>query len=236
MTAKTILLIGSSGGLGSELVKYYKDKNYNLALHYHQHPNMEPSDRIKTYQADITIESEVSRMITQVKTDFGRIDVVIHNAGVSKNSISWKLNVNDWNETIAVNLTGPFLVTKFVTPIMRSQNFGRIIFMSSVVAQTGFVGTAAYAASKAGLLGLTKTLAKELANKNITVNAIALGYFNVGMIHDVPAEMQEELKKKIPMATLGSPQQLAALIEYISSEQANYLTGQTLNLNGGLHS
>ena len=107
--------------------------------------------------------------------------------------------------------------------------------MSSVVAQTGFIGTASYAASKAGLLGLTKTLAKELANKNITVNAIALGYFNAGMINDVPDEMQAQLKANIPVGELGDPLELAQLIKYICSQESSYLTGQTLNLNGGLY-
>ena len=119
---------------------------------------------------------------------------------------------------------------------MRTAGFGRILFMSSIVAQTGFVGTAAYAASKAGLLGLTKTLAKELANKNVTVNAIALGYFNAGMIQDVPEDMQTQLKANIPVGELGDPLQLATFIEYLVSEKSAYITGQTLNLNGGLYS
>lgn len=236
MSAKTILIIGSSGGLGTELVKYFKTKDYNLALHYHNSTTVKETDTIKTYRADITIESQVESLINSVIADFGSIDIVLHNAGVSKNGISWKLNQTDWDETIAVNLTGPFLVSKHVIPHMRSQEFGRLIFMSSVVAQTGFVGTAAYAASKAGLLGLTKTLAKELAGKKITVNSVALGYFNVGMIDDVPQEMQDELKEKIPIGTLGDSSQLAGLIEYLCSDQADYLTGQTLNLNGGLYS
>ncbi|NOQ73640.1 MAG: SDR family oxidoreductase [Crocinitomix sp.] len=233
---KTILIIGSSGGLGTELVKFFEQKGYNLALHYLNNPPTTKADNVKCYQADITQESQVESLIASVIADFGTIDVVLHNAGVSKNGMSWKTAETDWNETIAVNLTGPFLVSKHVIPHMRSANFGRILFMSSVVAQTGFVGTAAYAASKAGLLGLTKTLSKELANKNITVNALALGYFNVGMIDDVPAEMQEQLKANIPMGDLGNTEQLGALIDYLISDQSNYLTGQTLNLNGGLYS
>lgn len=233
---KTILIIGSSGGLGTALVPYFKNDQFNLALHFHKQAQELDGDHIRSYQADITKEDEVKTLIKKVKADFGTIDIVLHNAGVSRNGISWKIEQEDWNETIAVNLTGPFLVSKHVIPIMRENNFGRMIFMSSVVAQTGFIGTAAYAASKAGLLGLTKTLAKELANKNITVNAIALGYFNTGMINDVPEEMQDELKTVIPVGELGDPKHLAALINYITTEEAAYLTGQTLNLNGGLYS
>jgi NAD(P)-dependent dehydrogenase (short-subunit alcohol dehydrogenase family) len=205
-------------------------------LHYHKHKPGVKGQNIRTYPADISNEEEVKKLIQSVQSDFGRIDMVVHNAGVSRNGMSWKINQSDWDETIAVNLTGPFLVSKYVTPIMREQSFGRIVFMSSVVAQTGFIGTAAYAASKAGLLGLTKTLAKELAPKNIAVNAIALGYFNTGMIHDVPQEMQEQLKAKIPVGELGDPQQLIHLLETLFADEAGYMTGQTLNLNGGLYS
>ncbi|MCG8577943.1 MAG: SDR family oxidoreductase [Flavobacteriales bacterium] len=231
---KTILLIGSSGGLGKELTKHLGDKGYDLALHYH---NNEPKDAgYKTYQADICNEAEVKDMIDAVMRDFGRIDIVINNAGISKSEISWKANIENWNQTMGVNLTGPFLISKHVIPHMRNQNFGRIIFMSSVVAETGMIGTAAYAASKAGLFGLSRTLAKEVANKGITVNAIALGYFNAGMIDDVSEELQEVLKQQIPKGKLGEPIELAELINYLISENAAYLTGQTLNLNGGLYS
>lgn len=233
---KTILIIGSSGGLGTELVSFFEKKGYNLALHYLNNAPVTKAENITTYQADITIEAQVEALISKVVADFGTIDIVLHNAGVSKNGMSWKTAESDWSETLAVNLTGPFLVSKHAIPHMRSANFGRILFMSSVVAQTGFIGTAAYAASKAGLIGLTKTLAKELANKNITVNAVALGYFNAGMINDVPLEMQEQLKTNIPIGELGDPDQLGALIDYLISDHAKYLTGQTINLNGGLYS
>ena len=150
---KTILIIGSSGGLGTELVNFFEEKGYNLALHYLNNPHITKGENIKTYQADITIEAQVEALISKVVADFGTIDIVLHNAGVSKNGMSWKTAEADWSETLAVNLTGPFLVSKHAIPHMRSANFGRILFMSSVVAQTGFIGTAAYAASKAGLLG-----------------------------------------------------------------------------------
>jgi NAD(P)-dependent dehydrogenase (short-subunit alcohol dehydrogenase family) len=232
--SKTILVVGSSGGLGQVISSWFAEKGYNLALHYLQHEPQISGDRIKKYKADITKEIEVKKLIENVISDFGKIDVVINNAGVSKSEISWKTSSENWEHTLAVNLNGPFYVAKYVLPHMRQNSFGRIIFMSSIVAQTGFIGTAAYAASKAGLIGLTKTLAKEVASKNITVNAIAPGYFSAGMINDVTPELQEQLKKQIPVGTLGKPEEIAALIEYIISENATYLTGQTLGLNGGL--
>jgi len=229
--SKTILIIGSSGGLGKELSSYFSSRGYKLALHYNQH---EPAGDFKKYKADITKENQVKKMIENVIFDFGKIDVVINNAGVSKSEMTWKTSSENWEQTLAVNLNGPFYVSKYSVPHMRENGFGRIVFMSSIVAQTGFIGTSAYAASKAGLIGLTRSLAKEVANKNITVNAIAPGYFNAGMINDVTPEIQEMLKKQIPVGDLGKPQEIGALIEYIISDNASYLTGQTLNLNGGL--
>lgn len=232
--SKTILLIGSSGGLGQAITSFFSSSNYKLALHYYKNqPEFLPAGST-CYQADITSEEQVEKMVQQVIRDFGKIDVVINNAGVSTSEISWKTKTTNWEHTVAVNLTGPFFVAKHVLPHMRAANFGRLIFMSSIVAQTGFVGTAAYSASKAGIIGLVKTLAKENASKNITVNAIAPGYFDAGMINDVTPEIQEELKKQIPAGKLGDPAEIATLIEYLIAEKSSYLTGQTIGINGGL--
>lgn len=235
MAKKTILIIGSSGGLGSSLVSNFDETKYNLALHYYSNPFPIQSKNYKAYQADITIEAEVEGLISKVIKDFGSIDIVLNNAGITISEMSWKTNLSNWDKTIAINLTGPFLVTKHVLPYMRKNNFGRIIYMSSIVAQTGFIGASAYAASKSGLFGLVKTISKEVANKGITINAIALGYFNAGMIDDVPEEMQDQLKEAIPVSNLGKPEELGELIKYIISEKSSYLTGQTINLNGGLY-
>lgn len=235
MSKKTILIIGSSGGLGSSIIQSFDEEKYNLALHYYSNPHPIQSKNYKSYQADITQENEVEQLVKAVVSDFGTIDIVLNNAGVTISEISWKTQLSNWEKTIAINLTGPFLVTKHVLPYMRKNNWGRIIYMSSIVAQTGFIGASAYSASKAGLLGMVKTISKEVANKNVTVNAIALGYFNAGMIDDVPLEIQAQLKEAIPVSALGKPEELAELIKYIISEKSSYLTGQTINLNGGLY-
>tara|TARA_B100000809_G_scaffold241603_1_gene264926 strand:+ start:2244 stop:2954 length:711 start_codon:yes stop_codon:yes gene_type:complete len=235
MKKKTILIIGSSGGLGSSLVNSFDETQYNLALHYYSNPVQIKLKNHKAYQADITIESEVETLIEKVMLDFGSIDIVLNNAGITISEMSWKTNLSHWDRTIAINLTGPFLVTKHALPHMRNNDFGRIIYMSSIVAQTGYIGASAYSASKSGLFGLVKTISKEVANKGITINAIALGYFNAGMIDDVPEEMQKELKKAIPVSALGKPEELGELIKYIISDNSSYLTGQTINLNGGLY-
>lgn len=196
---------------------------------------MDASDSIAYFQADLTNEDEVNRMIEAVINRFGRVDVLINNAGISKSAISWKTSLDAWNETIAINLTAPFLVAKACIPSMRKNGSGSIINISSVVGQTGQIGTAAYTASKAGLIGLTKTLAKELVSNNITVNALALGYFSTGMIADVPQEQQDQIIESIPMKKLGDPATVCKTIEWLISSEAAYVTGQVIQLNGVLY-
>lgn len=236
MEKKVILITGASGGMGTHFTNWFKQQNVNLALHYFEAKNtMEASDSIAYFQADLTNEDEVNHMIEAVISRFGRVDVLINNAGISKSAMSWKTTLEDWNATVAVNLTAPFLVSKACVPTMRNAKIGRIINITSVVGQTGQIGTAAYAASKAGLIGLTKTMAKELASNNITVNALALGYFSTGMIADVPQEQQDQIIESIPLKKLGDPAAVCKTVEWLISDEAAYVTGQVIELNGGLH-
>lgn len=233
---KVILLTGASGGLGTAMSEHLHNSGYTLALHFHDNaPGLAESERVQHFQADLRNVDEIEAMVDAIRGVFGRIDIVINNAGISRNGMSWKLDFEDWEESIAVNLTAPFYVCKCVIPFMRENNWGRIINISSVVGQTGFIGTSAYAASKAGLLGLTKTLSKELAAFNITANNFALGYFDQGMIHDVPQEKQDEIVSQIPLNRLGDVQSIFAALDFVLSENSGYFTGQSLNINGGLY-
>lgn len=234
---KVILITGASGGMGNAISDHFINDGVKLALHYNTNSPMLPeSEHVAHFQADLTKESEIESLVLKVIDHFGRIDVLINNAGVSQSAISWKMDTSIWNETMAVNLDAPFLLSKGVIPYMREQKFGRIINISSVVAQTGFIGTAAYAASKAGIIGLTKTLAKELVGSGITVNALALGYFNVGMIEDVPDDLREEVIASVPAKKLGDPITVYKTIQYLLEDASGFVTGQTINLNGGLYS
>lgn len=236
MEKKVILITGASGGMGKHMVSWFKDQEYSLILHYHDQPlDMKETDSIRFVKADLRVPEQIEEMAETALGFFGRIDVLINNAGVSKSSMSWKMELEDWKETMAINLDAPFLLSKALIPSMRAQNSGRIINISSVVAQTGAIGTAAYAASKAGLIGLTKTVAKELAANGISVNSLALGYFNTGMIDDVPADLQEAIIQSIPQKKLGDPKAVCKTIEWLISEEASYVTGQVLNINGGMY-
>lgn len=244
MTAKNVLLIGASGGLGNHFAKGLAEAGYNLGLNYNTH-----SDRVEqlkkdleglnikfnTYKADITNEDEIIKMTSDMLNDFGTIDILINDAGISIDGMSWKLGVNEWNKVINVNLTGPFLCIKHVLPHMRKNNWGRIVNISSVVPSLGIPGTVAYSASKAGLAGLTKTVSKEVINSNITVNTISLGYFDAGMLYYIKEDIRLKIKDSIPRKEFGNPAELINLLNFLISENSKYLTGQVLHINGGLY-
>lgn len=236
MEKKVILLTGASGALGTRIAAALKAEGHSLVLQYHENSVATEGENVLAIQCDLCDAAAMREMVEQGIDRFGRIDVLINNAGISRSSVSWKTSAEDWHQTININLNAPFFLSQAVIPFMRANQSGRIINITSVVAQTGFAGTSAYAASKAGLIGLTKTMSKELARFKITVNAVALGYFNTGMISDVPQEAQEKLLEQVPVNQLGDPKVLIKTIGFLMSDEADFITGQTINLNGGLYS
>lgn len=237
MDKKVILITGASGGIGLELASFFNDEKHHLVLHYFKNEiNLPNNDSITLIKADLTQSADIQKLADQVLSKFGKIDVIINNSGISRNAVTWKTTDEDWDETILVNLTAPFKICRAFLPSMRQNNQGVIINISSVVAQTGVPGTAAYAASKSGLIGLTKTMAKEVAGNNIRVNAISLGYFEKGMISNVPEGLKNEIINQIPMKKLGSVKNICQTISWLIHEDSDYITGQVINLNGGLFS
>lgn len=233
--AKVILITGASGGLGKYLTQYFLDIGYRVVAQHHQN-NIELAahERLLNCKADLMRERDIQQLFEKVEEKWGSVDILINNAGVSKSNVLWKTTTEDWQNSLDVNLTAPFLMSRYAVKKMREKGWGRIIHVSSVVAQQGVMGTAAYAASKAGLFGLTKNMGVELAPFGITVNCIALGYFNQGMIKDVPAELQEQIISKIPLKKLGEPEAICKLIGFLILDSGDYMTGQIINLNGGL--
>ena len=244
MSSKNILLMGASGGLGKCFASELAHSGYNLILHYYKNKEniLKLEEKLKgtgvkykSYHADISNEEEVESLITDAEKNFGSIDVLINNAGISMDGVSWKMSSETWERVIGVNLTGAFLCIKHVLPQMRNKNWGRIVNISSVVPQVGVAGTAAYSASKAGIFGLTRSIAKEIANKNITINTIALGYFSEGMISQVPDELKKQIKSSIPKNEFGNPIDIVNCIRFLIDDNSSYITGQTININGGLY-
>lgn len=235
MEQQVILITGATGGLGTAMAKHFSGQNVRLALHAFHGETYDVACEHAWFHADLREETAIDELVKAVLERFGRIDVLINNAGISRNGMSWKLSADSWNEVMAVNLSAPFFLMKAVIPGMRERGYGRIISISSIVGQAGMIGTAAYAASKAGLIGLTKTVAKETATSGIAVNALALGYFDAGMITEVSAELQEQIIRQIPKQRLGETDTILATIDWLLQPAADYVTGQTIGLNGGLY-
>jgi NAD(P)-dependent dehydrogenase (short-subunit alcohol dehydrogenase family) len=233
---KTVLITGASGGIGLRIAKAMLLSSYNMVLHGFR--NMEAlnslkaqyPERINVVSADISSREGLDQLIQAASV----CDVVLHCAGIPSAGISWKVSAEEFRKVNAVNYEAPFFITQGIIPSMRRKNWGRIVFFSSIVAQTGIPGTVAYSASKSALFGLTRTLASELAANNITVNCIAPGYMDEGMIREIPEAMRAEIIAKTPVAKLSDTDGIVKMVELLLSNEANSITGQVLSVNGGL--
>lgn len=185
-------------------------------------------------QADVASTDAVDAMVKQTLETFGRIDILINNAGITRDNLLMRMKEGDWDAVMNTNLKGVFMCTKAISRVMMKQKYGKIINMTSVVGITGNAGQANYAAAKAGVIGFTKSMAKELASRGITVNAIAPGFINTDMTAVLPEQVKEDFVSKIPVGRLGDPEEVAAAVVFLVSDAANYITGQTLNVDGGM--
>jgi 3-oxoacyl-[acyl-carrier protein] reductase len=178
---------------------------------------------------------QVKGMIDQVQKEWQRIDVLVNNAGITRDGLLLRMKEEDWQSVLQVNLTGTFFCVKAVLPTMSRQRSGRIVNIASIVGAIGNIGQANYAASKAAVIGLTKTVAREYASRNITVNAVAPGFIDTAMTKDLSAETKEALLNQIPLRRLGQPSDIADAVSFLCSEKAGYITGHVLHVNGGMH-
>lgn len=239
-----ILITGASGGIGTALIDYlltlgctnlvcqYRANFTNLELVFNKHKL--PFSK-HCYSCDLTNEEAIYRMTEQISLSWEMPLKIINLAGSSSNKISWKIEKNEFEKVIEDNLLTSFLTSKAFIPEMRKCNRGKIINISSVVAFTGAFGACHYSAAKSGLIGLTKSLALELAPFEITVNAIALGYFNYGLINSIPESIQDEIRTKIPLKRFGDIESLGGLVHYLLKDETTYVTGQVFHINGGLY-
>lgn len=186
-------------------------------------------------QGNVTVAADVERMVSVAKDSFERVDILVNNAGITRDALLIRMKDEDWDAVLDVNLKGAFLCTRAVSRLMSKQRSGRIINIVSVVGQMGNAGQANYCASKAGLIGLTRSNARELARRNITVNAVAPGFIATAMTDALPEDKRQELAAQIPLARLGSVEDIAQTVLFLSSEQAGYITGQVIGVNGGMY-
>ncbi len=224
-----IIITGASKGIGKYLFEKYLKNNENVIGTFN---SSKPEDHLENYfKVNISDKDQVNNWLELKKDSLDEI-TLLNCAGNNYNAFAHKADMNNWKNVIDVNLTGTFNMINAVLPFMRSQGFGRIVNFSSIVAQMGIHGTSAYAASKSGLWGMAKSIAIENAKKGITVNNLNLGYFDIGMISDVPKDYQEIIKQKIPTGNFGDPINIFNAVEFI--RKSDYINGTSIDINGGL--
>ncbi|WP_321531564.1 3-oxoacyl-[acyl-carrier-protein] reductase [uncultured Desulfuromonas sp.] len=185
--------------------------------------------------ADVAVESDVAAMIEAAQEAFGQIDILVNNAGITRDTLLARMKEDDWDAVMNINLKGAFLCTRAAAKVMNKQRYGRIINVTSVVGQMGNIGQANYCASKGGLMGLTRSNARELARRNVTVNAVAPGFIETDMTAELPEKVRTDMAAQIPLGRFGSPEDVAAAVAFLASEQAGYITGHELSVNGGMY-
>lgn len=242
LTGKVAIVTGASRGIGAEIAKALAKNGAQVVATYLQSPKYieevvkdveENGDFAVAIKADVSNPVDSQKLVDEVYQRFGKIDILVNNAGITKDRSFRKMTKEDWDEVLNVNLTGAFNTTKAVIDYMLEKKFGRIINISSIVGEAGAFGQTNYAASKAGLLGFTKSLALETASKGITVNAICPGYIGTEMVEAMPPDVKESIISKVPIRRLGKTSEVADAVLYLV--QASFVTGQAINVNGGLY-
>ena len=236
---KNILITGASGGIGRELVKKFVSlggnvvgsgtKTEKLDLIKKKYPN------IKVKKFDLSEHSRIEEFIDDVSLQLGGLDILINNAGTNVDNLSLRMKEEEWKKVIDINLTSTFLLTKYAIKKMLKNKFGRVVNITSVVGHTGNLGQSNYAASKSGIIGMSKSLAIEYARKNITVNCVSPGFIVSDMTMNIAEKVKIYLTSKIPMGKLGTGEDVSNCVAFLSSEQASYVTGETIHVNGGMY-
>lgn len=243
LSGKTALITGASRGIGREIALSFAEAGADVAVNYSANKAKaeevvqavkDRGRRAMAIQANVASYQEVEAMVKSVADEFGRLDILVNNAGITRDNLIMRMKEDDWNAVIETNLKGVFNGTKAVTRTMLKQRAGRIINMASVVGVLGNAGQANYVAAKAGVIGLTKSSARELASRGITVNAVAPGFIQTDMTAQLEEKAQEQLISQIPLGKLGQPRDVAAVVRFLASDDAAYITGQTIHVDGGM--
>jgi 3-oxoacyl-[acyl-carrier protein] reductase len=242
-TGKVVLVTGSSRGLGAEMIKSFGERGATCVVNYFTDPqgqNKADAEKIAKelkdpllIDCDVTQPEQVEAMMKQIQDRHGGLDILINNSGIIRDRTIKKMSLEEFESILRVNLTGTFIATQKAMSILR--NGGRIVNLSSVSGQMGLFGQANYSSSKAAIIALTKVSARELARQNITVNAIAPGFIDVGMSKGMPDEVTENFEKQIPLGRLGDAREIVDAALFLASPMASYITGHVLNVNGGFY-
>ena len=243
MAEKAAIVTGAPGGIGSAICKRLAKEGYAIVINHFKTP--EAAQKLKSeldemgaesiiVEANVADHEESKMLIDSAKETFGRVDVLVNNAGITRDCLLARMKESDFDAVIAVNLKSVYNCSKHAVAVMMKQRYGRIVNMASIVGIAGEAGQVNYSASKAGIIGITKSLAKEVASRNITVNAIAPGFVQTEMTNAIPEKIREEMLKTIPLKRPAQPNDIAGVAAFLVSEDADYITGQVINISGGL--
>lgn len=243
LNGKTALVTGAAQGIGREIALALASDGADVAI---CDVNLEAAQKTAgdieakgkkslAVKANVAASGDVTAMIDQVVEKFGRIDILVNNAGITRDGLILRMKDEDWDLVLSINLKGAFLCTKAALKYMAKQRGGTIINIASIVGAMGNAGQANYVASKAGLIGLTKTIAREYANRGITANAVAPGFIETAMTQALPENVRQDLAKQIPMGKLGTPEDVANAVRFLASPWASYISGQVIHVNGGMY-
>jgi 3-oxoacyl-[acyl-carrier protein] reductase len=243
MTNRTAFITGASRGIGRACAVALSASGARVALAARSLDQLEDLARELRSQGrevfvvgvDMTSADSIKEAIAKTANDFGHIAILVNNAGITKDGLAMRMKKEDWDVVLATNLTGAFLAIQQVLPAMLRERWGRIINISSLVGEMGNPGQANYVASKAGLIGLTKAIAQEMGSRNITVNAVAPGYIETAMTEKLSQELKDNMLGHIPLKRIGLPEEVAAAVRFLASDDASYITGHVLDVNGGLY-
>jgi 3-oxoacyl-(acyl-carrier-protein) reductase len=241
---KVALVTGGSRGIGRAIAIELAKSGVDVVINNDEKPQeasgvvneINTSGQRSIYiQADVSDCNQVEKMIDQIMNELGRIDILVNNAGIVRDKKLEHMTIEHWNRVISVNLTGTFNCTKSIIPFMKDHGGGKIINIASVVGEIGNFGQSNYAASKGGVIAFTKTVAKEYAKDGILVNAVAPGFVKTKMVQNIPEKVMQKILDQIPLGRLGAPEEVAKLVCFLASDDANYITGQVININGGVY-
>ena len=241
---KTILVTGGSRGIGKEVALKYAENGYNVVINYvSDKTDVEAiknellekgSHDVLLAKADVTNAEQIEELVKHTIEKFGAIDVLVNNAGITKDNLLMRMSEKEFDKVIEVNLKGTYIVTKIVTKYMMKKRKGSIINLSSVVGVAGNAGQCNYSASKAGIIGFTKSVAKELASRNIRANAVAPGFIETDMTSVLSDSVKENIYSQIPLKRMGTAKEVAELVYFLGEDTSSYITGQVINVDGGM--
>lgn len=242
LQGKTAIVTGAAQGIGRAISECLAQAGADIAV-----ADLDPGRSLETVasveklgrkalniKVNVADANETKAMVEQVLKAWGKVDILVNNAGITRDGLLLRMKEEDWNLVLQINLNGTFNCTKAVLQPMTKQRYGRIVNIASIVGVIGNAGQANYSASKAAVIGFTKTVGREYAGRNVTVNAVAPGFIDTAMTHGLPAEVKDTLLKQIPLGRLGTPADIAAAVRFLVSEDAAYITGHVLHVNGGM--